>query len=157
MHTRRQIVDPLTILIDWFPYLLTGIFITVGLVAVALIIGVVLGLPMALGQVYGKLPLRSAISVYVWFFRGLPVLVLLFLFYFWYLSRSGTRPSCLCCWCSCIRVERSCISVTDLQGGDPVNCRRTDDRCTVSWNEQNSGDQINNSPSGHANSVTGMV
>ncbi len=82
MPTWRQIVDPLTILIDWFPYLLTGIFITVGLVAVALIIGIGLGLPMALGQVYGKLPLRSVISVYVWFFRGLPVLVLLFLFYF---------------------------------------------------------------------------
>lgn len=75
-------MDAITILIDWFPYLLTGIFITIGLVAIALIIGVVFGLPMALGQVYGTLPLQSAISLYVWFFRGLPVLVLLFLFYF---------------------------------------------------------------------------
>lgn len=75
-------MDALSILIDWFPYLLSGIFITVGLVGIALIIGVGFGLPMALGQVYGKFPIRSAISLYVWFFRGLPVLVLLFLFYF---------------------------------------------------------------------------
>ena len=75
-------MDTISILVDWFPYLLTGIVITVGLVAIALIIGVGLGLPMAMGQVYGKLPIRSAISLYVWFFRGLPVLVLLFLFYF---------------------------------------------------------------------------
>lgn len=75
-------MDTLSIVVEWFPYLLTGIFITIGLVAVALIIGLIFGLPMALGQVYGSLALRSTISVYVWFFRGLPVLVLLFLFYF---------------------------------------------------------------------------
>lgn len=75
-------MDAFTILVDWFPYLLNGMAITVGLVAVALIIGVGFGLPMALGHVYGSLPLRSAINLYVWFFRGLPVLVLLFLFYF---------------------------------------------------------------------------
>jgi polar amino acid transport system permease protein len=75
-------MDAMTILIDWFPYLLTGIFITIGLVAIALVVGVGFGLPMALGQVYGSFPLQSAISLYVWFFRGLPVLVLLFLFYF---------------------------------------------------------------------------
>ena len=72
----------LSILIDWFPYLFSGIVLTLGLVASALIIGVGIGLPMALGQVYGSLAIRTLISIYVWFFRGLPVLVLLFLFYF---------------------------------------------------------------------------
>jgi polar amino acid transport system permease protein len=37
---------------------------------------------MALGQVYGSRPVRWVIGVYVWFFRGLPILVLLFLFWF---------------------------------------------------------------------------
>jgi polar amino acid transport system permease protein len=37
---------------------------------------------MALGQIYGSKPVRYIIEVYVWFFRGLPLLVLLFLFYF---------------------------------------------------------------------------
>lgn len=75
-------MDPISILLDWFPYLLSGIGLTLGLVAAALLIGVGLGLPMALGQIYGSLSVRSVISVYVWFFRGLPVLVLLFMFYF---------------------------------------------------------------------------
>jgi polar amino acid transport system permease protein len=75
-------MDAISILIDWLPYLLSGIIVTMGLVAAGLGIGVLLGLPMALGQVYSKWPVRAAIGVYVWFFRGLPVLVLLFLFYF---------------------------------------------------------------------------
>ena len=75
-------MDILTILAQWGPYLLGGIAVTVGLVASALAIGFVLGLPLALGQVYGSRILRSIAAVYVWFFRGLPILVLLFLFYF---------------------------------------------------------------------------
>jgi polar amino acid transport system permease protein len=75
-------MDIVSILIEWAPYLLTGIAVTLGLVLSALGIGVALGLPMALGQVYGSRLLRSLIGIYVWFFRGLPILVLLFLFYF---------------------------------------------------------------------------
>lgn len=75
-------MDVLTILIDWFPYLFAGILVTFGLVLSGLGIGVLLGLPMALGQVYGTRLLRACVGIYVWFFRGLPILVLLFLFYF---------------------------------------------------------------------------
>jgi len=41
-----------------------------------------LGIPLAVGQVYGPRWVRAAIGVHVWFFRGVPLLVLLFLFYF---------------------------------------------------------------------------
>ncbi|RXE56085.1 polar amino acid ABC transporter permease [Methanoculleus taiwanensis] len=75
-------MDILPILIDWAPYLLGGVLVTLGLVLSALGLGVAMGLPMALGQVYGSRPLRWVIGIYVWFFRGLPILVLLFLFYF---------------------------------------------------------------------------
>ena len=68
-------MDVLPIFIDWFPYLLSGVAVTLGL-------GFLLGLPMAIGQVYGSRPVRSLVGVYVWFFRGLPILVLLFLFWF---------------------------------------------------------------------------
>jgi polar amino acid transport system permease protein len=44
--------------------------------------GFLLGVPLAVGQVYGSPALKRAVSVYVWFFRGIPLLVLLFLFYF---------------------------------------------------------------------------
>ncbi len=75
-------MDALSILIDWSSYIITGVATTLGLVLIALGLGVLLGLPMALGQVYSSRPVRWAIGVYVWFFRGLPILVLLFLFWF---------------------------------------------------------------------------
>ena len=65
-----------------YPYLINGSLITIGLVCGALGLGFVLGVPMAVGQVYGSKFISGVISLYVWFFRGLPVLVLLFLFYF---------------------------------------------------------------------------
>ena len=58
------------ILIEWGPYLLGGAAITLGLVASALAIGFIFGLPLALGQVYGSAPIRAIIAAYVWFFRG---------------------------------------------------------------------------------------
>lgn len=75
-------MDVLHTLIEWLPYLLSGVAVTFGLVFIGLVIGLILGMPMALGQVYGARLLRGAIGVYVWFFRGLPILMLLFLFYF---------------------------------------------------------------------------
>src|SRR5665648_916055 len=64
------------------PYLLRGSLVTIGLVGGALSLGLILGIPMAIGQAYGNKYVAGLISFYVWFFRGLPVLVLLFLFYF---------------------------------------------------------------------------
>ncbi len=71
-----------SIILDWLPYLSEGIVVTLGLVACSLGIGLMMGLPMALGQIYGSRPVQIVVGTYVWFFRGLPVLVLLFLFYF---------------------------------------------------------------------------
>ncbi len=81
-ESENTLMDILTILAQWGPYLLGGIAVTVGLVTSALAIGFILGLPLALAQVYGNRILRYPAAVYVWFFRGLPILVLLFLFYF---------------------------------------------------------------------------
>ena len=62
------------------PYLLKGSIITLKLIGGALALGLIMGIPMAIGQVYGNKYVANLISFYVWFFRGLPVLVLLFLF-----------------------------------------------------------------------------
>ena len=64
------------------PYILQGLLVTLGLVGGALALGFIIGIPMAIGQVYGNKLISSLVSIYVWFFRGLPILVLLFLFYF---------------------------------------------------------------------------
>lgn len=75
-------LEDLAMLYQALPYLLKGSIVTIELVAGALGLGLVVGIPMAVGQVYGSKPVSKIISFYVWFFRGLPVLVLLFLFYF---------------------------------------------------------------------------
>jgi polar amino acid transport system permease protein len=67
---------------EGLPYIVGGIGVTLTVVAGALAMGFALGLLLAVGQVYGRPGLRRVVGVYVWFFRGIPLLVLLFLIYF---------------------------------------------------------------------------
>lgn len=68
---------------DGFTYLLQGAWVNLIVVIGALLFGFAIGLPLAMMQVYGKNRLlRQFIALYVWFFRGIPLLVCLFLFYF---------------------------------------------------------------------------
>lgn len=79
---RRTVTENLALIFQSLPYLLEGAVVTLGLVGGSLGLGLIIGIPMAVGQVYGNKYLATLISLYVWFFRGLPELVLLFLFYF---------------------------------------------------------------------------
>lgn len=74
--------EGLTAVINACPYLLGGSLVTIMVVLGAMGLGLLMGAPLAVGQVYGKPVVRRLIEVYVWFFRGVPLLVLLFLFYF---------------------------------------------------------------------------
>ena len=78
----RNTVQTLQTVLTAFPYILQGSAVTIFLVLGSLALGFVLGLPMAVLQVYGPWPVRKLVGLYVWFFRGVPVLLLLFLFYF---------------------------------------------------------------------------
>jgi polar amino acid transport system permease protein len=69
-------------IIEGLPYVLGGIGVTLTVVGGALAMGLAFGLLLAVAQVYGRPWLRRLAAVYVWFFRGIPLLVLLFLFYF---------------------------------------------------------------------------
>lgn len=72
----------LSTIFEALPYILEGTLVTVVLVVGALFLGFCLGVPMAVAQVYGPKPAARMVSFYVWFFRGVPVLLLLFLFYY---------------------------------------------------------------------------
>ncbi len=78
---------------DSLPYILSGIPITLGLVALSIALGLAIGVPMAIGQTYGNKETGRLISLYVWLFRGLPNLVLLFLFFFGVFPMLGIRLS----------------------------------------------------------------
>lgn len=75
-------MNNLAILLESLPNIALGLFTTLSLVFTALIVGFLVGLPLGIAQVYGGRLLSWCVSVYVWFLRGLPNLVLLFLFYF---------------------------------------------------------------------------
>ncbi len=72
----------LNAILDAFPYLLLGAVDTALIVFAAMGIGLVIGVLVAVGLVYGPRWLKFLLSVYLWFFRGVPILALLFLFYF---------------------------------------------------------------------------
>lgn len=61
--------------------MLRGLSVTVGLTVIAMAIGVALGLLLAVARLSQSRPLYLVAAVYIWFFRGTPLLVQLL---FWY-------------------------------------------------------------------------
>lgn len=83
------------VILDALPYILQGAGITIAVVIGAMTIGLVMGVPFALVQVYGHPLLARIIGLYVWFFRGVPILILMFLFYFGVFELLGLNFSAL--------------------------------------------------------------
>ena len=77
-----SILASLDLILNALPYMLGGIGWTALLVLGALAVGLVIGVPLAVAQVYGPWVLRRGVGVYVWLFRGVPILVQIYLFYF---------------------------------------------------------------------------
>lgn len=67
---------------EYAPLLLKGAAMTVFLTICSMAAAVTLALPIALLRLYGPWPLRWLALVYVEFFRGIPLLLLLFILYF---------------------------------------------------------------------------
>lgn len=66
----------------YLPLLWEGAEVTIGLTVVSMVLAMVIGLPIALCRLYGPGPVRWAAVVYVEFFRGIPVLLLLYFLYY---------------------------------------------------------------------------
>ncbi len=77
-----MLTDKILVILDALPYILQGAGITLVIVIGAMFIGLLMGVPFALIQIYGHPILRYMVGLYVWFFRGVPILILMFLFYF---------------------------------------------------------------------------
>jgi polar amino acid transport system substrate-binding protein len=59
-----------------------GAAVTILITVVSMMLAVTLGLPIALARLYGPVPLRWLGLIYVEFFRGIPVLLLLYFLYY---------------------------------------------------------------------------
>ena len=86
-------IDILQTLFDALPYVLKGAGITVVIVLGGMMLGLVIGVPLAVGQVYGGRLTRGFVGLYVWYFQGVPILVQLFLFYFGLFNYIGINLS----------------------------------------------------------------
>lgn len=69
---------------EFLPFMLEGAVVTVELFVLTLVISLPLGLPIALGSNSKIKPLSFLCKVYVWIFRGTPLLLQLFFFYFFF-------------------------------------------------------------------------
>lgn len=72
----------LEVMANSVPKLLAGAGLTLELVAIALAIGFVIAVPVALARVSGRAWLNAPAYAYVFFFRGTPILVQIFLVYY---------------------------------------------------------------------------
>ncbi|HEY5789203.1 MAG TPA: ABC transporter permease subunit, partial [Gammaproteobacteria bacterium] len=69
-------------MLESLPRLLQGTLLTLELVALALVAGGLLSVPLAMLRVSSNPVLRALPLAYTFFFRGTPLLVQLFLFYY---------------------------------------------------------------------------
>ena len=71
-------------IMDFMPFMLEGSIVTIELFVLTLVLSLPLGLPVALGSNSRIKPLSFICKVYVWIFRGTPLLLQLFFFYFFF-------------------------------------------------------------------------
>lgn len=86
-----SIVETLSYVWVLMPSLLQGLRITVTLFAITLVCSVPLGLPVALGSMSKIKPIRWLSRVYVWLFRGTPLILQLYFFYFFIPIATGVK------------------------------------------------------------------
>ncbi|HJJ81414.1 MAG TPA: amino acid ABC transporter permease [Methanocorpusculum sp.] len=83
MDIVQYIIDQIPFWTDiLLPALIDGLWVTLQLVALTAPFGFLLGFLIAVCRVYGPKPLQALAKLYVIFFRGCPLLVLLFMLYF---------------------------------------------------------------------------
>jgi polar amino acid transport system permease protein len=68
--------------LKWLPKLLQGATLTLELVAIAVVAGLILAIPMGIARASRNVYVRALPFAYIFFFRGTPLLVQLFLVYY---------------------------------------------------------------------------
>lgn len=71
-------------IMEFMPFMFEGSIVTIELFVLTLVMSLPLGLPVALGSNSKIKPLSLFCKVYVWIFRGTPLLLQLFFFYFFF-------------------------------------------------------------------------
>ena len=64
---------------QFYTWILEGLSLTVEITLFGVFLGLLLGTLLAIGDIYGRKPVRGALAVYVEFFRGSPLFIQLFI------------------------------------------------------------------------------
>lgn len=96
------------LMLESLPKLLNGMLLTLKLVALSMVCGMVVAIPIALMRVSRHILLKGPAYGYIFFFRGTPLLVQIFLIYYGFSQFAAVRESILWLvlrepyWCSLI-------------------------------------------------------
>lgn len=83
------------VIIKWLPRLAQGATLTLELVAIAVVAGLILAIPLGIARSSRHLAVRALPYAYIFFFRGTPLLVQLFLLYYGLAQFDAVRASVL--------------------------------------------------------------
>lgn len=83
------------VIIKWLPKLAQGATLTLELVAIAVIAGLLLAIPLGIARSSKRWYVRALPYAYIFFFRGTPLLVQLFLVYYGLAQFDAVRSSAL--------------------------------------------------------------
>lgn len=81
------------LMIKWMPRLLEGAWLTLELVAIAVLAGLILAIPLGIARSAQQPWVRALPYAYIFFFRGTPLLVQLFLVYYGLAQFEAVRES----------------------------------------------------------------
>ena len=83
------------LLVKWTPKMLDGVALTLELVAIAVVAGLLVALPLGISRASRHWYVRALPSAYIFFFRGTPLLLQLFIVYYGLAQFSAVRQSAL--------------------------------------------------------------
>ncbi|MEL0638198.1 ABC transporter permease [Marinomonas sp. TI.3.20] len=84
-----------SVIVEYFPRLLEGAWVSLQLVILSIVLGGALALPVALARISPVLWIRAVPFAYIFFFRGTPLLVQIFLVYYGASQFDAVRDSFL--------------------------------------------------------------
>ena len=67
------------VIVKWLPKLLEGAYLTLELVAIAVLVGLLIAIPLGMARASRHWYVRALPFSYIFFFRGTPLLLQLFL------------------------------------------------------------------------------
>jgi His/Glu/Gln/Arg/opine family amino acid ABC transporter permease subunit len=83
------------LLVKWTPKMLDGVALTLELVALAVVAGLIVALPLGIARASRHWYVRALPSAYIFFFRGTPLLLQLFIVYYGLAQFPEVRKSAL--------------------------------------------------------------